>query len=252
MRTRARAIALAGLTTVLLAACGNGGDASSDGASSSSTSSTSSSSSSPSSSTGNGESDKTGSEVAADAADALEQAGAFRVAGTVNSDGQQFSLDMHLQGQDMTGSLSNGGQTVHLILVGGSMYAQAPADFWASQGVPESFAAQLGSSWVLVPSEASSELNPLSAEALVAELRNPSDSTIDDEVTTGQLDGQPVVRVTESDGSLLQVAAEGTPYPLQIAEKSATDGGELTLSEFGQPQQIVAPPNALDLSQLGG
>ena len=59
------------------------------------------------------------------------------------------------------------------------------------------------------------------------------------------------VVVTEADGSVLHVAAEGTPYPVQMAQKGA-DGGMLTLSEFGAIMPIAAPPSPLDLSQLGG
>jgi hypothetical protein len=46
---------------------------------------------------------KTGPEVAAAAADALEEAGSVHVSGTVEQNGEEGDIDLHLQGEDALG-----------------------------------------------------------------------------------------------------------------------------------------------------
>jgi hypothetical protein len=236
---RTKTLAVAGLAAVLLTACG-GGDGDSDQAAGSGSSASASKSS--------GLADKSGPEVAAAAADALDEAGAVHVKGDVTEGGTQGGIDMQLQGDDSAGSITLDGQTVQLISTGGKVYAQAGADFWAANGVPAEAGSQLDGKWVVLPAETGAELDTLSLSGLTDELRNPSDGKIEDDVSTGQVDGKDVVVVTQDDGSTLSVAAEGKAYPLQIADKG-DDASTLTLSDFGTKQTITAPADALDLSQ---
>jgi hypothetical protein len=50
-----------------------------------------------------------------------------------------------------------------------------------------------------------------------------------------------------ADGSTIQLAAAGTPYPLVI-EKPGGQDGELTLSAFEEGATVVPPPSATDLA----
>jgi hypothetical protein len=99
---------------------------------------------------------------------------------------------------------------------------------------------------VKAPASATAELNQITFADLVAVLSHPTDVTYDDEVGTGTLNGQPVWLVTDSEGSTTQIAAQGTPYPLQVAI-SGTDRGKVTLSEFGAVPPITAPADFVDL-----
>jgi hypothetical protein len=224
---RISALAVAGLTAVLLAACG-GGDS------------------------GNGEAAKKGPQVAADAANALEQAGAAHLTGTVTEQGRSGAVDLHLQGPDVSGSITLGGQQVDLVSTGGKIYAKAPAAFWSSFGAPESIAGQLDGQWVIVPGEAASSFGTFTLKGLADSLRKPTGATIKDAVTTAPVDGQLAVVVTQSDGSTLDVAATGAPYPLKATDKGGDSPGTLTFSDFGKKTAITAPSGALDLSNLGG
>src|ERR1700712_2255163 len=87
-------------------------------------------------SSGNGESKKTGPQVATDTADALRNSGAFHVAGSVTDSGKQESIDLQIQGADVSGTLTTQGSPVQLIVVKGQAYAKAPTSFWAQSGVP--------------------------------------------------------------------------------------------------------------------
>lgn len=225
---RTRHLAVAGLAAVLLTACGgsSGGD--------------------------NGEAAKKGPEVAKDAAAALDKAGSVHIAGTVDSDEQQETLALDLQGSDASGTIGMGGQEVQLISAGGKVFVQAPTEFWTSQGLPAQAGTALGGKWVTVPQQAASSLDTFTLKSLTDELRNPSDSTIKDPVTTTTLDGKKVVVVSQEDGSTVDVAAEGTAYPVKFENKSSSSGGAITLSEFGKKSDIKAPAGALDLSSLMG
>jgi hypothetical protein len=200
---------------------------------------------------GNGESAKKGPQVTADAAKALRGAGAAHLIGTGTSDGKSMSLDLHLQGADAQGSITQGGQKLQVISTGGKVYAQAPLGFWTAQGLPAAAGALGAGRWVIVPSTAG-EVLPFTLDSLAKELEKPSDgTTVEDKVTTSTYQGQKVVVVTSSDGSTVDVAASGKPYPLYSVNKGK-DAGTVTLSDFGKRTTITAPSGALDLNTLPG
>jgi hypothetical protein len=194
--------------------------------------------------------DRTGPQVAADAADALEEAGSAHVVATFAQDGEEQELDLHLQGEDATGSITMAGQEIQLLMTGGEVYAQAPAEFWAAFGLPEELMATFDGKWVLMPAEAASEFGTVTLEGLAAELREPSDGEIEEEVAEDELDGEDVLVVSQENGSTLTVQAGDTSYPLRI-ENSAEGEGTMELSRFGETEEISAPEDAIDLTQLG-
>jgi hypothetical protein len=222
---RTRHLAAVGLAAVLLTACGG--------------------------SDGNGESAKKGPQVAADAANALEKSGAVHLTGTGATNGTAIKIDLRLQGNDATGTLTEGSDKIKLIGSGGKLYVQASTGFWTQAGVPESAAGGLAGKWVIVPSSAAGQVLPFTLSSLADQLKHPTGATIKDAVHTGTLKGQKVVVETQTDGSTLDVAATGTPYPLQTVDKGS-DAGTISASDFGKKTTITAPSGAIDLTQLGG
>jgi hypothetical protein len=222
---RTRPLAALGLAAVLLTACGG--------------------------SDGNGESAKKGPQVSTDAADALQKAGAVHLTGGGSIDGKEVDVDLHLQGEDATGTMTIGGQQLKIVDTGGKLYTQGTAEFWTQSGVPASAASALDGKWVIVPSEAAGQLEPFTLKSLTEELRHPSGAKIKDAVHTSTLNGKKVVVVTQTDGSTLDVAATGTPYPLRTVDKGA-NAGTVNASDFGKKVTITAPSGAVDLSQLAG
>lgn len=195
---------------------------------------------------------KSGTEVAAAAADALEEAGSAHVQGTTTQDGQETTVDADLDGEDAAGSLTLAGTQLDFISAGGTSYFRTAADFWISSGVPADVAAQLHGEWVALPPDAtgSSGATELSLSGIVASLRDP-ESPVHDDVDADELDGQDVVVVTQDDGSELFVASDDPTYPLQLTNAGDAPGS-LRLSDFGADQDIMAPEGALDLAQLTG
>jgi hypothetical protein len=233
MPMRVRALVVAGLSAALLTACGGG---SVDGTGTRAPSA-------PATATRTA---PTGPELAAQAADALEQAGSARIQGSGHAEGQDVGLDLRLNGKDATGTVTLMGQQIELTVAGGAAYVRAPAAFWTAKGVPGPSAARLAGTWVRAPDAAASDLTEFNLAGLVDELRHPTDVTFDDRVTAGQVGGQPVWLLTDSDGSTTTVAAQGPPYPLQVS-MTGVEHGELTLSEFGAVPPITAPAGAIDL-----
>lgn len=220
---RTRPLAALGLAAVLLTACGG--------------------------SSGNGEADKKGPQVAADAANALQKAGAVHLTGSGVMNGNHVTADLHLQGEDATGAIEQGSDQLKIVETGGKLYMQASSGFWQQSGVPASAAGALGGRWVIVPTEAAGEVVPFTMKSLTDSLRHPTDAKIEDAVHTGTLHGKKVVVVTQTDGSTLDVAATGTPYPLRTVDKGS-DAGTFDASDFGKKVSVTAPSGALDLSKL--
>ncbi|MGY1742325.1 MULTISPECIES: hypothetical protein [unclassified Blastococcus] len=194
--------------------------------------------------------DRTGPEVAAAAADALEEAGSVHVEGSVSQDGGEVSIDLQLQGDDAAGTVAMNGVEVELIAVDGAQYVRTGADFWASSGVPQEVAATLDGQWVALPADASSDFSDLTLAGIVDGLRDPG-SPIRDEVGEDEIDGQDVLVVEQEDGSRLFVSADDPAYPLRLTNEGE-QGGSMDLGDFGEEQDITAPEGALDLTQLRG
>jgi hypothetical protein len=195
--------------------------------------------------------DKTGPEVAAAGADALEAAGSFHLSGTISRDGQASEVDLHLQGEDATGTLSLAGTEIELLSVGGGVYVQAAPEFWSSFGIPTETAAELEEQWVIVPAEAAAEFQEFSVAGFVEELRNP-DGEIKDEVTTTEVDGDDAVVVTLEDGSTLTVLNDEPSYPVELTNDEGSSSGKVTISRIGEEENISAPSDAVDLAALAG
>jgi len=199
----------------------------------------------------NGESRKPGPEVAADAAAALLHAGAATVEGHPSVDGADQDVTFNLQGGDLTGTVLTRGQAVQVVVWSDHTYAKGPAAFWRDAGLPAGVAARLAGRWVQHAETAVQRLTPISLTWLADAVREPA-AAIEPDVTLGTADagpltGTPVAVVTLADGSTIQVAAAGTPYPL-VVENPGGHAGDLGLSAFEEGATVVPPAHAVDLS----
>jgi len=193
---------------------------------------------------------KTGQEVAEAAAAALEEAGSVDVTGTMSTQGQEGEVDLHLQGDDAIGTLTLAGSEIQLLNVDGTAYLQAPPDFWSSFGLPAEAAAQFEGQWVIVPAEVGAAFSEFSLAGFVDELRNP-DGEVKEDVTEGEVDGEDVVVVEQEDGSSLKVANSDPTVPLELTN-NGDSSGTVTFSGFGETEDITAPADALDLTEVMG
>ncbi|MGY1770099.1 hypothetical protein [Blastococcus sp. SYSU D00813] len=232
-----RALALAGLCTLLLSACGTTvvtGQASPAAEATPSVPAAG---------------ELSGPALAGAAADALESAGSVRVQGSVGVGGGKADVDMRLQGADVDAEMVVDGRWMRLLLSGGDLYLRAEASFWEEQGLPGSLVDSMADTWVLTPPDPLLGAEEMTLAVLAAEIRSPTVATVAEQVTAGELDGEPVWQVESSDGSVLSIAAEGTPYPLQMTTPGL---GSTRFSAFGAVEPVVPPADFLDLGDLGG
>ncbi|MCA0145697.1 hypothetical protein [Blastococcus sp. LR1] len=193
---------------------------------------------------------KTGPEVADAAADALEKADSVHMAGEIEQDGEMSSVDIHLQGEDATGTLSFGDIELQLLTVDGVSHLQAAPEFWASFGMPESIAANFDGRWVLVPEDVAGDFSEFSLAGMVDQLRNP-ESEVKDEVRSEEVDGEDVVVVEQEDGSELTVRDDDPSYPVSI-RNDGDSAGTIEFSRFGEKEDISAPEDPIDLTEMMG
>lgn len=239
---RGRGLIGTGLVLLSLSACGSGAPSPSG----------SPYSASP---TPNGEAAKAGPAVAEDAARALEKAGAATVRGDLTVDGTKETLDLHLQGHDLSGTVIAGNHAVEVIEKDGIVYARTDAGFWTAHGIAAPVAARADGTWVIPPADVAAALTPIGLTEFADALRNPpGNATIDPAVHPatvagkglGKESGEQVVVVTESDGTQIDVQATEQPYPLV---RTGPDVGPdpLTFTAFGERQPLIEPQSPLDL-----
>jgi hypothetical protein len=189
--------------------------------------------------------------VAKDAAAALLHAGAATVEGHLTVDGAEQDVTFNLQGADLTGTVLSRGQAVQVVVWADDTYAKGPAAFWRDAGLPATAATRLAGRWVQHAETAVQRLTPISLIWLSDAVRDPEASVERDvhlgTADAGPLTGTPVAVVTLADGSTIQVAAAGTPYPLVIENPGGHDG-DLALSAFEEGATVVPPAHAVDLS----
>jgi hypothetical protein len=199
----------------------------------------------------NGESAEPGPAVAADAAAALLHAGSATVEGHLTADGADQQVTFNLQGGDLTGTVLTGGEAVQVVVWHDDTYAKGPASFWRGAGLSDAAAARLAGRWVRHAETAVRRLTPISLIWLADAVRDPSVAIERDvrlgRATAGRVTGTPVAVITLADGSTIQVAAAGTPYPLVIERPGGHDG-ELDLSAFEESATVAPPASAIDLA----
>ena len=182
---------------------------------------------------------------------AVEGATAVRLAGALVTQGETYKLNMRLKKTGGTGSVTSKNSTFELLRVEDALFLKADAGFW-SQGTGKASASPDGKG-----SEAADKLNDKyvkvpEGDPSYKQLRGFTDMdvlldgllTLNGTLDKGDRDTIGGVRAievnaAEGKGGSLDVALEGTPYPLQL--KRAGGAGTLTLSEWGRDFSLKAP-----------
>jgi hypothetical protein len=242
------------LPTLLLAACGSGG---------------------------NGEADKQPDQILQDAGAALKAAKSFHLVAVVDNSGSSGASPAALGGtltiaadvvapNTVSGTMTQAGVTGHFAFVGGKVYLQGH-DFLAKLGGDQA-ASIIGDRWVVAPASAAG-----SGVGQIADMQKFADCLVQNHgtlsKTTGTVNGQAAVVLTDkgdkpaTQPGRLYVAVSGTAYPLKLEITGATTAGtpansacassgsstgSLTFSDYGKSYSIAAPSNAVDFSSSGG
>lgn len=193
--------------------------------------------------------DRTGARVALEAAEAMQWAGSVHVTGAITHAGIEQAVDLHLQEEDVAGTIRTAGQELEILVTRGATYARAGTRFWVSRGMPPEIAPYLDGTWVLMPAEAAAEFGALTLDGLVEQLRDTDG--LQDEVRTDERNGVAVHVVSHEDGSLLVVEANHPGYPLELRTAGRATRA-LHYTRFGEREDITAPVDFIHLAEFAG
>ncbi|MDT9688323.1 hypothetical protein Q5762_08125 [Streptomyces sp. P9(2023)] len=193
------------------------------------------------------------------AQEAADGAKSVRLAGTLVSKGGTFKLNMRLKDDGATGSVVTKNSTFELLRIGDALYMKADAAFWAHGGgeattepseTDSEAADKLGDKYVKVPQGDPSykQLRGFTDMDLLLNglLGLHGDVVKGDRDKIGGIRSVKVKGGAEGEGGTLDVALEGTPYPLQFARGGGA--GVVVLSEWDRdfPLEAPAPGQTLD------
>jgi hypothetical protein len=204
-----------------------------------------------SSSSSNGEAAKTGRQVLADARKAAIAATAVHVFGTFTSAEKKIAVDFVLGNDGGKGSLKQGSARADVARVGKTAYMRANVDFWRLYGAAGA-AQLLQGKWL----KGSATKQPFAAFAKFLSMKGLIGDALKNSGNHGKLTnlgektykGQKVVAVKDSsDGSILYVAATGTPYPV-----GGVGAGAIGFEDWNKQVSVSAPKGAVDIGQFGG
>ncbi|WP_181803472.1 hypothetical protein [Streptomyces shenzhenensis] len=166
-----------------------------------------------------------------------------RMAGTVVTSGRTYQLDMRLNKDGGTGSVTSKGSTFQLLRVGDTLYLQADAGFWNhADGSDTTAATKLDGKYVKVPrtDPAYKKFSGFTdKDVLLSGLLTLHGSLS----TAGHHEqlGTPTIRIAGDGGSggTLDVSLRGRPYPLRL--QRAGGAGTLTFSDWGKDFSVAEP-----------
>ncbi|WP_394297666.1 hypothetical protein [Streptomyces griseus] len=190
-------------------------------------------------------------EIEQKARSAADTARAVRLAGTLVSKGGTYKLDMRLRQNGATGSVATKNSTFELLRVGDALYLKADAGFWTHEdedgGKPDEAdteaADKLDDMYVKVPRD----------DPSYKQLRGFTDMDqlldgligLHGDVVKGdrdQIGGVRTVKVKggqDGEGGTLDVALEGSPYPLRLARGGGA--GLVVLSDWDKDFPLAEP-----------
>ncbi|MFF4171383.1 hypothetical protein [Streptomyces sp. NPDC001744] len=189
-------------------------------------------------------------EIEREARAAADTAKSVRLAGTLVSKGGTFTLNMRLKQDGASGSVTTKNSTFELLRVGDALYLKADAGFWAHDGKggepterDAEAADKLGGMYVKVPRDDPS-YKQLRGFTDMGSLLDGLIGLHGEKVKGGraQIGGVRAVEVkggADGGGGVLDVALQGSPYPLRFARGGG--GGMVTLSEWDKEFPLSEP-----------
>ncbi|MBT2443286.1 hypothetical protein J7E93_24965 [Streptomyces sp. ISL-36] len=184
---------------------------------------------------------------------AADSAKAVRLAGTLVSKGGTYKLNMRLKQDGASGSVTTKNSTFELLRIGDALYLKADAGFWAHDDKPsqassdadaDSEAAdKLDDKYVKVPQDDPSykQLRGFTDMNLLLDglLGLHGEAVKGDRDRIGGIRTVKVKGGEDGEGGTLDVALEGTPFPLRFARGGGA--GVVVLSEWDKDFPLREP-----------
>ncbi|GGT82178.1 hypothetical protein [Streptomyces lateritius] len=189
---------------------------------------------------------------------AADTAKAVRLAGTLVSKGGTYKLNMRLKQDGASGSVTTKNSTFELLRIGEALYLKADAGFWAHDDKPSGSETPDADSGGDADSEAADKLDDKYVKVpqddpSYKQLRGFTDMDLlldgliglHGEAVKGDRDKIGGIRTVKvkggesGEGGTLDVALEGTPFPLRFAR--AGGAGVVVLSEWDKDFALEEP-----------
>jgi hypothetical protein len=183
---------------------------------------------------------------------ALTAAKSFHVKGGATDNGTKADVDLTFQGKNQVGTISASGVVVNVEVIGTDLYLKAPDAFWqailAAQPSAASTLASVQGKWVKVSTTTPgfSDFADLGRDGLLE---------TNGDLTKGAIktvNGTQTIPVVSADKSVVYVAIQGEPYPIEMTDAAGTS--TLDFSQFNSAPDVTAPAAAdvFDLKALLG
>jgi hypothetical protein len=182
---------------------------------------------------------------------AVANAASMHLAGRVATSGKATALDLDvLRAGGISGSITQNGVPLELIGAAGKVYVKATPAFLRELRASAGICNLMCGKYVQMSGAAGSQLD---GSLNMASLTRAFVTGLPRETRAGTttVAGQQAVVLHGSDGSTLDVAAHGTPYPLRVIAP-AGHHETLTFSQWNRVATPTAPPasKVINLSQL--
>ncbi|BCJ50276.1 lipoprotein [Actinoplanes sp. NBRC 14428] len=206
----------------------------------------------PAAPTGNGVAALTADEILQRATGALKAAKAYHAEGDIDLDGQPTGIDLTVDGENFTASLTSGKAKVDLLDVDGKRYMRPNEQFWVTaMDAPKAklLAKVIGDRWVTA-AEGDQSFAELFSIGSAEEFLKPTGTLT--KGTEKQIGGVPAIAL-EDQQATLYIATTGEPYPLRIGGKDGAS--QVLFSDFNAPAKPIEPPapaQVIDLGALSG
>jgi hypothetical protein len=205
----------------------------------------------------NGIAHKSADDIVQTSVTTLRKAPSFRVVGSITDSGTVISLDLSVSSASAKGTVTMGGDTIHLLRKGDTIYFSANKAFWDQQ-VGAGAGALFGSRWVMGKptdtgfSSFAAFLNPQQLSKGLTDQTGSAVGTPTQRKTTS-INGQPVVVLSgkgqTGNSGTWAVASTGPPYLVQVSASGSTSG-KITFSNFAKPVKVIVPKDSLNFAQL--
>jgi hypothetical protein len=198
----------------------------------------------------NGEASKPAKTIVQDAVAAATAASSVHMKGSIAVGTTKVAVDLRLLAdRGGTGTVTLNGVSFDLVRVGDTAYFRGSAAFWKQ--FAGGAAAQLLQGRWLKASASSGQFAELAVFTRASELfkqliSSSAGATLS---STGETtrNGERVIGVADrSTGSVLYVAARGTPYPVALTRKGS---GEIAFDRWNEKVELTAPPDAIDAAE---
>jgi hypothetical protein len=172
---------------------------------------------------------------------AMRAATSVHMVGTVKDGSQQITMDVSFQGGGMSGTVGVGGQTIDLLVLSHQAYVKVDQAFLKIAGLPASDCSSMCGKYLAAPSSQLGQAGSLSMSGLMSQMLSKMPSMRNDTsdvFASATLNGQAVLK-GGGDGVTVDVATNGPPYPLLIADSGQ---GSITFSQWNAVPPLTPPP----------